>query len=289
MNLRIEQYELFEQLQLLGGAVAPKTTLPILSNVMIVADAYNGIQLEATNLEIGISTKVNGHVDEEGTITVSAKKLAEIVRILPSEEVTLKTTANDRVQLECGTGMYKLIGLPADDFPDIKSAQRISKDDYFSMPGDELCSLIQKTYFCAASDTTRYFLNGLHLSSTQEKTTIAGTDGRRLAVATSQPLFDVDDEAIKEQMTKGVIIPLNSVTEIPKLFDESETVKIWLSDNIIVFADDIVTFSSRLVEGDFPNYRGIIPSDNPLHFTVSKEDAMSALRRVSTLSNPRLF
>lgn len=273
-----EKEDFLKSIQVLQGVAAGRNTLPILSNVLIRA-ANGQIQIAATDLEVGIQIAVPGTILDEGAITVSAKKLAEIVRELPAEEIKLSTTANDRVEIACGEGVYKIIGLPDDDFPDLPSIQ----GDFFTIDGEVLRSMIHRTEFSASTEETRYFLNGLYFYLTPETTKVIATDGRRLAIASSDTLTPPPQEPV------GVIIPLKAVREITKTFAESAEVKICLRDNQIIFADDDAILTSRLVEGEYPKYQQIIPKDNEIHLTLNLERTLGALRRVALLSNPKTY
>ena len=143
--------------------------------------------------------------------------------------------------------------------------------------------MIEKTEFSASTEETRYFLNGLYFDLTPEITQIVATDGRRLAVASSDTLMPPPEEPI------GVIVPLKAVREISKTFAESAEVKVSLLENQILFADDDSTLTSRLVEGEYPKYQQIIPSDNEIHLTLNVDKMLGGLRRVALLSNPKTY
>ena len=248
MQLVFAKEDLFRCIQVLQGVAAGRNTLPILSNVLV--RAMDGqIEIAATDLEVSIQTVVPGTIVEEGAITVSARKLSEIVRELPDQEIRFSTTANDRIEITCGEGVYKIIGLPDDEFPELSSITGA----FFTIDGELLCSMIDKTEFSASTEETRYFLNGLYFDLTPELTQIVATDGRRLAVASSDTLMPPPQEPI------GVIVPLKAVQEIAKTFAESAEVKVCLLENQIIFADDDSTLTSRLVEGEYPKYQQIIP------------------------------
>ncbi|MDE0506939.1 MAG: DNA polymerase III subunit beta, partial [Candidatus Poribacteria bacterium] len=146
-----------------------------------------------------------------------------------------------------------------------------------------LRSMILKTEFAASTEETRYFLNGVYLCLTGEKTEVVATDGRRLAVATSDALMPVPEEAT------GVILPLKAVREIMRTFEASTELKISLLENQIVFSDDESTLASRLVDGEYPKYDQIIPKDHENRITVNVENLLSATRRVALLANPKTF
>jgi DNA polymerase-3 subunit beta len=278
MELVFKKEDLLKSLQVLQGVAAGRNTLPILSNVLIRA-ANGQIEIVATDLEVGIRIVVPGTIFDEGAITISAKKLTEIVRELPPAEIKLTTTANDRVEIVCGEGVYKIIGLPDDEFPDLPAIQ----GDFFTIDGERLRTMIYRTEFSAATEETRYFLNGLYFHLTPESTQVVATDGRRLAIASSAVLTPPPQEPI------GVIIPLKAVKEITKTFAESAEVKICLLENQIIFADDSATLTSRLVEGDYPKYQQIIPKDNEIRAVLESENFLSALKRVALLANPKTY
>ncbi len=278
MELAFRREALLKSIQILQGVAAGRNTLPILSNVLVRA-VNDRIEMSATDLEVGIKIVVPGIIHDEGAITVSARKLSEIVRELPPEEIKLKTTATDRVEITCGDGVYKIIGLPDEEFPSLPSIS----SDYFTVDGEVLRSTIDKTEFAASTEETRYFLNGLYLYMTPEVSQVVATDGRRLAVASSESLTPAPEKSI------GVIIPLKAVREIVRTFEESVEVRICLLENQIVFADGEATLTSRLVEGDYPKYDQIIPKDHENRTIVSAEKLLSAIRRVALLSNPKTF
>ena len=176
-------------------------------------------------------------------------------------------------------GVYKIIGLSDDEFPEIESV----RGGFFTVAADVLRSMIDKTEFAASTEETRYFLNGLYLYLTSEKSEVVATDGRRLAVATSEALVPAPEEPV------GVILPLKAVREFVRTFEASEEVKICLLDNQIVFSDDESTLDSRLVDGEYPKYEQIIPKDHENQITVNVESLLSATRRVALLANPKTF
>ena len=276
MQLVFAKEDLFRCIQVLQGAAAGRNTLPILSNILIRA-TDGQIEIAATDLEVGIQTVVPGTIVEEGAITVSARKLSEIVRELPDQEIRLATTANDRIEITCGEGVYKIIGLPDDEFPELPSITGA----FFTIDGELLCSMIDKTEFSVSTEDSRYFLQGLYFNLTPDMTEIVATDGRRLAVASSGTLMPPPQEPM------GVIVPIKAVREIIKTFAESAEVKVSLHDNQIIFADDDSTLTSRLVEGEYPTYQQIIPTDNDIHLTLNVNKMLGGVKRVALLANPQ--
>ena len=278
MELTFEKDGLLHSLQVLQGVASGRTTLPILSNVLIQA-ADGKIECIATDLEVGIKIKVEGAIQEDGGITVSAKKLADIVKELPEDKpIHFATTANDRVEITCGDGVYKIIGLSDEEFPQLPAVD----GDSLTLDGDILRDLLHKTEFAAATEDVRYFLNGLYFNFLPDKTEVVATDMRWLSLVRCEPLTPSEN-------VKGFIVPLKAVKEIARTFAESEVVQISIFENQILFADENATLTTRLVEGDYPPYQKIIPDSMEGRVIVSKEQMLHATRRVALLSNPKNY
>jgi DNA polymerase-3 subunit beta len=278
MELTFEKDDLLHSLQVLQGVASGRTTLPILSNVLIQA-ADGKIECIATDLEVGIKIKVEGAIQEDGGITVSAKKLADIVKELPEDKpIHFATTANDRVEITCGNGVYKIIGLPDEEFPQLPSVD----GDSLTIDGPILRDLLHKTEFAAATEDVRYFLNGLYFNFLPDKTEVVATDMRWLSLVRCELLTSSEN-------VKGFIIPLKAVKEIARTFAESEEVQISIFENQILFADENATLTTRLVEGDYPKYDKLIPESTTGRAVVYKENILRAARRVALLSNPKNY
>ena len=278
MELTFEKDDLLYALQVLQGVAGGRNALPILSNVLIRAEGST-IECMATDLEVGIRMKVGGAVKEEGAITVSAKKLVDIVKELPADKpIELATTATDRVEITCGDGVYKIIGMPDEEFPQLPSVE----GEALSIGGEILLDVIQKTEFAASTEEVRYFLNGLYFNLLEDKTEVVATDGKRLALAHCAPL-NAQAEAT------GFIIPLKAVREISRTFADAGEVEVSVFENQILFTDGNATLTTRLVEGEYPKYEKIIPESTEGRTVVSRDQILSATRRVALLSNPKNY
>lgn len=278
MELTFEKDDLLQALQVLQGVASGRTTLPILSNVLIQA-ADGKIECIATDLEVGIKIKVEGIIQEDGAITVAAKKLADIIKELPENKtIHLATTANDRVEITCGDGVYKIIGLPDEEFPQLPSVD----GDSLTINGETLRSMLHKTEFAAATEDVRYFLNGLYFTFLPDRMEVVATDMRWLALAHCEPIAS-------SEHVKGFIVPLKAVKEIARTFVASDEIKVSVFENQILFADENATLTTRLVEGDYPPYQKIIPESTEGRAVVSKEQMLHAARRVALLSNPKNY
>lgn len=277
MELTFEKNDLLETLQVLQSVASGRTTLPILSNVLIHA-ADGVIECMATDLEVGIRMKVEGTITEDGAITVSAKKLADIVKELPDSPIHLATTANDRVEITCGEGIYKIIGMPDEEFPQ----PPVVEGSTLTIGGETLLSVLQRTEYAASTEEVRYFLNGLYFNFLPHTTEVVATDGKRLALARCEPLTAPEE-------VEGFIVPLKAVREIARTFADSGEISISVFENQILFTDGNATLTTRLVEGDYPKYEKIIPESTEGRAIVAKEQILSATRRVALLSNPKNF
>lgn len=278
MNLSFDRDNLFYVLQVLQGVASGRTTLPILSNILIRANDEE-VECVATDLEVGINIKVAAVVNQPGAITVSAKKLSDIVRELPAgENLNMTTTANDRIKITCGKGVYTLIGLPEEEFPEIPTVE----GDAVSINGDTLRGALYKTEYAASTEEVRYFLNGLYFNFLEDRTEIVSTDGKRLALSHFEPIDS-------ENYPDNFIVPLKAIREIQRTFSESSDIKISALESQILFTDGVSTLTSRLVEGEYPNYSKIIPEQTENRVIIGKDDVLKATRRVALLSNPKNY
>jgi len=275
MELTFEKDDLLKAVQVLQGVAGSRNTLPILSNILINAQDER-IEMSATDLEVGIRIQVNGTIIEPGSITIPARKISEIIRELPTSVVKIITTANDRVEIECERGVYTMIGLAADEFPAMISMPQ----QFFTVNTETFKTMLAKTAFAVSTEETRYYLNGVFLHLTPEESRIVATDGRRLALAKNAAVESLNEEI-------GVIVPVKAVGEIRKAFTESENLKIALSENQIILSDDVSTLTSRLVDGEFPDYTRIIPADNDINICFDTQQLLAVVRRVSLLANPK--
>jgi DNA polymerase-3 subunit beta len=294
MELIFEKEELWEAMQIVGNVAASRNTLPILANVLI-RTVDDQIQLAATDLEVGVKSIVHGQIEEPGSITVPAKKLADIVRELPSTtdsneltKVRLTTLANDRVEINCENATFRIVGLTDEEFPPLPELG----DDFLVLDSSILRRMIQKTSFAVSTEETRHFLNGIYFCVNSDSVTMVATDGKRLAVATS---VRSDSQSANQQKAGpveqdiSVIIPTKAVNNILRTFADDGDVKIALLENQIVFAAQNMTLISRLIEGEYPDYEAVIAParSNEINLVVSTEQLLSVIRRVSLLANPK--
>ncbi len=255
--------------------IAVSTALPILSCVLVEAEG-ECVQLTATDLEVTERLHLPADVIEEGKVAIPARKLAEIVRELPPAQIRLRTDNQQRVEIDCERGHYQLTGAAEEEFP----ALPVEPAYAFVANAEDIRQAIQKTLFAVSNEASRYFLNGLHLHVTPEYLRIVGTDIYRLALWTRKMPQEMENEM-------KVILPTKAATEIPRLFADAESLKIGLAENHISFDTDGTKLVSRLVEGEYPKYQKIIPTDQDISVTIDTKQFLAATKRVSLLANPK--
>jgi DNA polymerase-3 subunit beta len=273
MKFSISKGSLQELLGTVAPAVPTKSTLPILSNVLIEADK-EGLTLVATDLDISIKTRGEADVKETGTITVPAKRIGEIVRELPDADIQVDVKGT-KIKLSCGNGNYSIVGLESDDFPQLP---QIDADRMVSLPTVTLDRAVKRTAYSVSSDETRQMLTGVLLQVKAGQLRMVATDGHRLAKAAFQGDF-------KGLEGKDLIIPPKALREVVRLASGYEHTNLTLSKNFAVFEMGPTTVYSRLIDGNFPNYEQVIPKENPKKFSLGRDEFIGALRRVAILSD----
>lgn len=282
MKLTIGRDKLFKVLQIALGAVARRQTLPILSNVLLSVKG-NILLAKATDLEIElIGTVTLDHpATENGEITVPARKLSDICKSLPADnmiQLSFKENGGRRVAVFAGNSRFALTTLPVAEFPGVEESQFGAAECV--LPQAQLKFLISKTYFAMAQQDVRYFLNGLLLELNQGVIRFVATDGHRLATAF------LEDEAILQDKNLQVIIPRKGVMELMRLLkDTDDLARIAIGSNHICIKTDELVFTSKLIEGKFPNYNVVIPKNGDKEVLIAANQFKQALIRVSILSN----
>jgi DNA polymerase III subunit beta len=285
MKIKIARDELLTGLQRVQGVVEKRNTMPALSNILLETK-QDGVELVATDLEIGIRGHYKAEVLEPGSVSVSARKLFEILREMPDTDITFATQDNNWVQIQAGKIQFKIVGLAASEFPALPTVEREGR---VAISGSGLASLIRKTLFAVGDNDARYILNGLLITlvSTDKKVTmrLVGTDGHRLAVAESELAQDAVSEMPKEIRA---IIPRKAAQEMRRLLEEEAGEPLLgFTKNLVTFQRSGVFLTSRVMEGTYPNYQQVIPKDNTKKATVDRAALEAALRRVAVLSRDK--
>jgi DNA polymerase-3 subunit beta len=282
MRLVIERSELLRALGHVTSVVERRTTIPILSNVLLRASGSQ-LELKATDLEREVIERAPAEISAPGAVTVPAHMLHDIVRKLPdgAEVEMVRDPERDRLALTSGQARFALQTLPAEDFPDLAAGEMSHE---FKIAAADLKKLLDKTRFAISTEETRYYLNGIyfHIASNTEPTLRAvATDGHRLAQ------IELPRPAGADSMP-GVIIPRKTVHELHRLLEDSEVeVRVGVSTSKVRFEIGTVTVTSKLIDGTFPDYGRVIPQHNDKVLTVSNSQFMAAVDRVSTIASER--
>ena len=281
MEIKIARSEMQKGLGLVQGIVERKTTMPILANVLIEANAKS-LSITATDLEVGMNCILQGEVIEKGKVTVHARSIYNIVKELPEETVHMTVKEGSWIEIKCGKSRYKIVGLSSDEFPALPTK---GEGDLWKVEGGILSQMMEKTSFAMSTDETRFNLNGVYLDPVKGKDGISlrmvATDGHRLSI--------VEREVGKKcGIQKGVIVPRKGVSELKKLVESGESpLDVWTDAKHIIAYRDNITLVVRLIDGQFPPYEQVIPKSSKRVVSIGRETLRHALKRVSVLSTDR--
>ena len=284
MKFEIEKRDLLKGLTLMQSVTGRKTTLPILSHILMEWNT-NSLYLTGTDLETGIREELNATVSQAGKASVSSKKLYEIVRELPEETVHIQKKENNWIVLQCGRSLFNLAGLDPDEFPSLPS---YGDKDFSQVSNKLLMEMIEKTVFAASNEESRYHLNSVFFLQVKlggkDVLRMVATDGHRLS------LIDRENEIIPG-IEKGIIIPKKGVLEIRKIMGDREQEKeigVYFDGSHGFFKMGKSLMVIRLIDGEFPEYEQVIPKENDKKVLMEKERICSSLRRVSTMATDRV-
>jgi len=279
MEFSVTKSALLNELNTTQGVVERKTTIPILSNLLVEVQGSR-LTVTATDLELSIRTSCEAKIKKEGAGTIPAKKLLELVRLLPEGEIKVKLLDNHWVEIVSDRKKYKLVGMAKENFPALPAMPHT----LVKVPAAILESLIAKTKFAISMEESRYTLNGGLLILRPDTLAMVATDGHRLALAeTDHKLAELNGEV-------KVLIPKKAMDEVEKLSSAAS------SDALIDFAKDEShlffqvghrLLISRILTGQFPNYEAVLPRDNNKHVVIERAELTDAVRRVSQLADQR--
>ena len=276
MKFTVAKDKLLEGLQTVQNVVSTRTTLPILSNVLIRAE--NGALHFTTNdLDVGMSCSVEAKIEKPGGTTIPARRLAGIVKELPASEVSVEVDGKNVASLSCGPSFFKMMCLPEDEFP---ALPKLEKAKAFTLPQKVLKDALRKTSYGISTDETRYVLNGILFSFKENKLTLVATDGRRLALVDLEAEFPRSNEV-------DVVVPAKCITELQRILGDEGDVKLAVGENHVSFEAGGRLLVSKLIEGNYPNYRQVIPAESRERITIERELLLNAVRRVSLLSSEK--
>jgi len=283
MEFNIKRDVFLEAIQKTLGIVEKKTTMPILSN-LLVRTLSNRIRIMATDREIGLVADYEAEIIREGDITLSARKLHEMVREIQGDTIHVAKNERDVVVLTCNKAVYRIPGIPADEYPAVTDGDDLPMS---KVKGSLLREMIRKTAFAMSTDEMRKNLNGVLLETEKIDETVwlrmVATDGHRLALSK----MDTGDQDFMF-FEKGVIIPRKGLVEIRRLLeDEPGEVMLGVRKGICVIKTDHILLKVSLIDGEYPDYRRVIPSEKGVVVKLEKDKLIHALRRMSVISSDR--
>ncbi len=282
MKLSITKPELSKALSRVQGIAEKRNAMPILASVLFEAEtapAGGSLRISATDLEVALTALHPADVPSPGSVTINARKLFEIVRELTDDTVHLETTPNSYLEIRCARSRFVLAAASAEEYPTLPSLTSLRS---VRVQAAVLSSMIDRTIYAASADETRYNLNGVYLEVLEEdrKLRMVATDAHRLAYA---------DRSIGDDLThvtSGVIIPRKGMTELKRLVDEDDAdeIELGFAANSVIASTTSVRLVMRLIEGEFPNYRQVLPRASTHRITVDSNDLAHVLRRVQLLA-----
>jgi DNA polymerase-3 subunit beta len=282
MNLTIAKDQIIAGLQAVQNVVSTRTTLPILSNVLLRA-ADGKVEFTATDLDVTVACSVEAiKVGKPGATTVPVKKLFGIVRELNGGEIEIETDEKNVTSIRSGSSYFKIHGLSAEEFPPLA---KFKDDKKVGLQQETVRTMLKKTSFAVSTDESRYVLNGIYISLKDGKMTLVATDGRRLAL--------VDEEVeISEKSAGEFIVPAKAIHELNRLLQDKGEVELKFGENQASFAlkDDkgfSVLLITKLIEGNYPNYRQVIPGEAKERIPINREELLQALRRAEIMTSEK--
>lgn len=288
MKFKVNRDHLKTGLQQVLNVVGSRTTMPILGNVLIQTEG-DCVLLTTNNLDMGISCRVQAEVLAQGSLTLSVRRLADIVRDLPVLEVTLETTGANQARITSGGVIYHMTGIPTEEFPSLPSFE---DERSYEFSQADLAQMIKSVAYAQSTDENRYILNGVYFSFADNKLTLVATDGRRLALISK-------DVEVPEAHAGNLILPAKTVIEITRLLGQGPDVKIAFNERQVSFEIRLgeqaqaagltksILLVSKIVEGTYPNYRQVIPKETDQRIQIERELFLSAVRRADKITNEK--
>ena len=283
MQFFISRDVFLDGLMKVQGIIEKKHTIPILANVLIEAK-NNEISITATDLEVGLKSKYEAKVIDEGRITVSAKKIYEIIKELPDKEISFNSKSNFWVEIKCHKSIFNLVGLSPEEFPKFPDIQLNNNNIILK---NNLNEMIEKTLFSVSNDETKFNLTGIFIKSNNinnvSKLIFVSTDGHRLSL-----IQRILEKELDQKYKEGFILPKKGIIEIKKFLENTEEdIFMGISDNNYSIRNNKTTLIMRMVDGDFPDYNRVIPEIGKNSAVINKDLFLHALKRISILSSEK--
>jgi len=275
MKFKIEKSLLVGGIQTVQNVITSKAVLPILSHILIETQ-NDKLRLTATDLDVGISCVLPVDIQEQGAITIPAKRFGDIVKELPSESVNLATRKNNLVSITTESCEFKIMGLAKEEFP---KPPEFQNKEAIKLDQATLKEMLGLTSFAASFDETRYILNGILFKIDKNNLVLVATDGKRLAIA---------ERKLNQDTNKSLqmIVPIKTIQELLRNLKEEGELSVILGNNQALFELGEVSIISRLIEGEFPDYKQVVPPVAENKMSISREQFLLAVRRAALLSTP---
>ena len=276
MKFIVDQEILNSSLQLLQAVVPYRSPLPVLQNVRIQADD-NGLFCTTTNLEVATRIQIEADIEEPGDVILNCKKLAELVRVLPQNEIKFSLSASDRMTITSKSGRYRLIGMSSEEFPILPKCEGSS----FSVEGQNLVQLIESTLFAASTEEVRYALNALYFNFKEDHLEVVATDGKKLSLI-------IYPEGANAEST-NFLLPSSAAHEIKRSFATSEMVTVTVAENQVLLTDGKITLICRLLDAEYPTYTKILEVETTGSVVLNTRGLLESVRRVAMLANNKNY
>ncbi|MGC6454978.1 MAG: DNA polymerase III subunit beta [Coraliomargaritaceae bacterium] len=287
MKFKINQDHFSNGLQQVLNVVATRSTMPILSNVLIEA-GEGQIELTTTNLDLGIRCRIKADVETPGGITLPVRKLATIVRELPQSEVFVEASENNQAKIASGGSLFKIMGIGTEEFPPLPSFEN---RHVFELTQDAVQNMLKSVSYGQSTDENRYILNGVYFNFSDDKLTLVATDGRRLALTALETDVANDNGG-------SLILPAKTVAELERLLGKGEKLKIAFNDRQVAFEvaiddegdsglADQLYLVSKIVEGNYPNYRQVIPKETEHRVKIERELMLECVHRAALVTSDK--
>jgi DNA polymerase-3 subunit beta len=279
MEISVKREDLLHGLYLVQGVVERRTPQPVLTHVLIEAEGEH-VATSATDMEVGLRCRIAAKVKKSGAVTANARKLYEIAREVTADEVTLKASTPGWVDLHAGRSKFKVVSLEPKDFPALPLGPGASTGTTIKIAAGTLREMIDKTLFAVSTDETRFNLSGVYLESADDGLRMVATDGHRLAM--------IERTLKAPTLPKGVIMPRKGLVEVRKLLEQEEAeLSLVVAEKDVRVQTPQVSFFMRLIEGEFPDYKQVIPGSTRSKVRMNREDFLGALRRIALLASER--
>ncbi|HRZ13988.1 MAG TPA: DNA polymerase III subunit beta [Candidatus Omnitrophota bacterium] len=275
MKFKVDKDVLLRGIDTIQNVISTKSTLPILSNFLLEAHK-DSLRLTATDLNIGISCVIPVNILETGAITLPARRFSNIIRELSETTVEINTKKNNIVIIETKLCQFKIIGLPAEEFPKLPE---FKDKEVIQIEQSILKQMLNQTAFAVSLDETRYILNGILFAFSQNSCTLVATDGKRLAISTKK---------LKQSFNKEIriIVPLKTIQELMRNLKDEGDLSLVIGPNQVLFDFKDSIIISRLIEGEFPDYKQVVPQAAEHKIRVNREQFLLAVRRAALLATP---